>query len=766
MYILGILLFSYSLLNAQGNKTICGVVYDVNFNPVEGALVYLISGDSTSIKTTLSNEDGIFNIYLEQSLDSTSFLKVTYFGLNTAIHSDLEQYMEIILSPIIFELDEANITASTTLYKADRRVHYVTEKQRQRATTTKELISLLPGITFNRANDKISVNGKGDILYIVDGIKRNQDYAKLLAPERIAKIEVIKDPIGRFQTDGYDAVINIVLKRNYSGYDIYMQNVALINPAGTNGEDWLINEQPKLNFTFIKNKWDIYGNVGYADIQWNTPVNIERYYTDKLKLVSDESTSLSPNNYYLYNALSASVGVSYSINPNHTLLFESQFLNEDKSSDLLLTMNEYSVENELNRKIEQETYSSNNVKNFIGSLSYKGKISDKIEVQADFTYNFIHDNNINIYTESDVDISNGISIMQKDYTKLFVGLNYNITKTLNFNINYSSIWRSYKIVDSYNSHEFRNQLFTNIGWSISNELQLNIGSGIEFVNGKQNYIKPLPFIKLNYKPFEWFNINSSYVTRYTYPLLYQLSPTLVQQDAMMYYIGNVNLVPELHHEAAVEFAFLDAIYLVPNFSYVNNAIMPYYYANGDKYYNSQLNATTMRASIVAGFQWYIGEFALASQVDLYKSITKNPEFNNAIFGWNLQAGVEYYNPRIKLGAALDYYREMEQVPMLQGYEMSGQDSWQLSVNKKFWKERIQMSLTYVLPIKWGVRSDLTKSITTPFYNEIHNLSLHQYDNMIRFTFAIRFGGGDKSRPKLPKTSIEGESKKGRGLMFE
>lgn len=73
-----------------------------------------------------------------------------------------------------------------------------------------DIVRIIPEVSMN--NDKINILGKNRVLYLINGRETNRNINQLQA-NQIDKIEVISNPSAKYQAN-YDAVINIILKRN------------------------------------------------------------------------------------------------------------------------------------------------------------------------------------------------------------------------------------------------------------------------------------------------------------------------------------------------------------------------------------------------------------------------------------------------------------------------------------------------------------------------------------------------------------------------
>lgn len=136
-----------------------------------------------------------------------------------------------------------------------------------------------------------------------------------------------KQPKGRYQSEGYEAVVNLKLKIDYRGYDLTVQNMALLNP-GNNKDDWLMSDQPSFQAMYTNRKLNLFANYTFGHAAWNTPVTRKVVYTDRLLLEPDAASSDRPNDLYAYKAHVAHAGLNYKLNPAHTISFTGNYMYE------------------------------------------------------------------------------------------------------------------------------------------------------------------------------------------------------------------------------------------------------------------------------------------------------------------------------------------------------------------------------------------------------------------------------------------------------
>ena len=137
------------------------------------------------------------------------------------------------------EIGEVQITASNYKQEIDREVHIVTKEMKAGTTTVKSLLNKVKGVSYDPIGNNIKVNNDSKVLLLVDGLEKEQEFIKNLNPERVLRIELLKEPGGKYASEGYSSIINIILKNNYSGYDITLDERAIFDLKSKDLEDVL-----------------------------------------------------------------------------------------------------------------------------------------------------------------------------------------------------------------------------------------------------------------------------------------------------------------------------------------------------------------------------------------------------------------------------------------------------------------------------------------------------------------------------------------------
>ncbi|MCD7937805.1 MAG: TonB-dependent receptor [Tannerellaceae bacterium] len=756
--------------------TVRGLVTDsVTGLPLAYTTVCLLDREHTILKAGVTNDKGVFAI---ETNHRPAAIRISFIGYTTRQEAvDPEEMATWRLSPDGKVLDEVLVTASGASYQVDRSSYMVTAKMREGTSTAAELLNKLHGVRFNPLTNEIFVGTEASILLLVDGLQQSQEYIRHLPPDRIEQIEVVREPTGRYLSEGYSAIINFRLKKDFRGYDLAVQNFLILNTAGNNGKDAVMMEQPAVNFTYSRSKWNVYGSAAMGRSRWNSVMEKEVNYTDLYRIFTVPSSLDDPNNLYKYIGGYAATGVNYQLKPEHTFSLQFEYEGSDDTTEDYQRQERISFDG-TNRE-EMNTYMYNGVKatNYITSFYYKGKVGEKTEIYGDLSYNFYENRIHNLFEQE----TTGKYKLLNDYreNKNQVVSNLDATHTFSplFSLNggYTGSWRRYRSENTtgemfLNYREIRNKLFSYLSFNIKEHVKVRIGTGLEYLytdnnkdhSGTWNW---QPYLQLNYRPVDFLNINASYVTDIRYPSLYQLSSLQTAIDSLLTQTGNPDLKSALRHTMTARFTFLDRITIAPVFKYTPHRISDYYRMDQGKYYRTFTNIAMNQYILQLTLDQPVGKrLTVSTNVYLYHDYPRLKEEKNKENGLLMNAELEYYHPTWNLGLNVTYSRMLERSLMLQGYQMINMDAWLVGAVKQFPRHNLSISLNWFPPTGWGLRERQEKLVDTSFYRESTSTHMKIYQGILMCRINLRFNSGQvKSSRK--ESSIDREQREQRSVGF-
>ena len=119
-------------------------------------------------------------------------------------------------------LQEVEVKGANVVNKADGRLYYPTEAQKNASATGYDLLQrlALPNILINETTRTVSaIDNKGEVQLRINDIKASKADMLALDPQTISRIDFIDHPGVRY-SEGVAYVINIITRRNNSGYTI------------------------------------------------------------------------------------------------------------------------------------------------------------------------------------------------------------------------------------------------------------------------------------------------------------------------------------------------------------------------------------------------------------------------------------------------------------------------------------------------------------------------------------------------------------------
>lgn len=227
-----ILLFLFSFSVCFSQVRIQGKVM-ITEHDINKSLAYVNIGlfsktDSVNLVTgTSTAEDGSFLITASKEYYT---LAVSYLGYEThflelnllEVQDNLLDVGNIFLKEDSKLLSEIIVGAKRTQQDIDRKNVIFSEEQMRNAKDARDLMLNLPYLLINKINNSLSTSDGKGILILINGVKSNDSELKLIAVDKIKRVEYYDIPPIRYNASG--RVLNIVTKDFDSGFlgDFYL----------------------------------------------------------------------------------------------------------------------------------------------------------------------------------------------------------------------------------------------------------------------------------------------------------------------------------------------------------------------------------------------------------------------------------------------------------------------------------------------------------------------------------------------------------------
>jgi hypothetical protein len=210
----------FSVLSSRAQFKLSGKVADQEHQAISFVTVK-ISGPQNSVNYTQTDSLGFYHFNnLQAGKYAIIFSALNFKGGNRILILIMDTVMNIQLQGNQNNLADVQINARKALIEKqiDRTVFNVENSVSAIGTDALELLSKVPGVRI--LNDKVSLVGKGGVNIMINDklVPLSDDelsnYLKSVSSGNIAKIEVITNPPARYDAQGNNGLINIVLKKN------------------------------------------------------------------------------------------------------------------------------------------------------------------------------------------------------------------------------------------------------------------------------------------------------------------------------------------------------------------------------------------------------------------------------------------------------------------------------------------------------------------------------------------------------------------------
>ncbi len=649
------------------------------------------------------------------------------------------------------ELDEIVVKASTTRHLINGDEYLVTKNMRDRSGNIPELLNLLPGIKLNRLDNSLSVENKNNVILLVNGKRYSMDYIKSINLDKVVKVMIIKNPTGRYISEGYDAIIDLKI-RDYDGLEFSLANFSIINP-NNNGREKIMMEQPLASFSYSRNNISIFGSGVYGISKWNTPYhnmfNIENVYY----------MNGSGMEKYKYHGNVGNVGLNYRISNTHELSVELDYRRENSYSNLCLTNNKTEQKQSVINETINPTYGS--------SIFYKGQFGDNVNIYSELAYNYLTSKCTNRLIDDDQFKDDNILINEnKHYIKYILESELKTSESLLLKFGYQLGLKRYKSNPEFEYNNTRNKLWIYLTYNPSNIFSTEIGGVVEMEKNSHknhdshNYFRILPSLDLNYDPINNIHLHLSYRANGNYPTLAMLNPIHTNLHSGISQRGNPSIKPAISHSITLSNRFFDMFSVNLQFEYIKNHIAFLATQKSEGVTFIYENTNLKKLTIPLNFEYAIGKYFSFNADCAYYGSWGRYINKNKVDGWWYGANLTYSNNGYMVD--LGYSRSTVKDNLLQGYEQTGIDSWTLTANKQWFGGKLSTMITWFLPTDWGLPKSLKTQITTDYFQEHTIRSFKPYRNAIVINLTYRFNSG-KSKQTHKRSILETEERISGGL---
>lgn len=663
-----------------------------------------------------------------------------------------------------YELKEFVFTGELVRQDDNTTIYTITNNIRANTNTALAMIDKLPGMHVKAGTTRLSAFGSENLVVLVEGRQTSYDYARNINPKRIARIEVESNPVGRWAD--YEYVVNIVLRKNFYGYDITLLGAGSYNLKQPHNN----LEGVGVNFSTSSEYLSVYGTV----LPGRGEISGADSYARTLGEDTEESRyidHIKPNNHTLTRYLQAFLGVDYKINNSHTLALQGGW-----DFDKTRVNNHY----DLVLPIENETEHTKNAyiySDLSGMLSYDGRFSDKLSLTADVTYNHYHVNQTYLYAGHEVSSAN-YTKSDKDFVSASArALWYPIDK-LRLIFDEYAVYREYSNInraiglDDFNSRESRNRLEATARYSLNDNVSFTAGLawhamhesnriGVEAdgqtrMTRDKMYFLPLARIFWRFHPL--WTVEAAYNSGLYYPNLDKMNTTRKMAGNDYYMEGNPDLLPEANHAVNAIVRFRRALTFRYDCSVSRNMSSTFYRVDGQgQVIRSFANCNyTNQALSVVYSKDFLNDLLSVYAQGAYRWYRISSPFINAHKGrtWYLDLSASYTIPSPTLIVGAEYLLRHDKRPTLQGRDYGQEEFLKISLTKPLLDSRMIFQLTGEIPVAAISKIEWQKVDINGFHSVNYTddgLNNARLKLIVQFTFG---NGKSRSRESAIQTDTE------------
>ncbi len=772
---------------AQQEIFVSGQVLDsISGQTLESCTIGFFNTNKELVTGTTTDRKGFFEIGL---LPEQYQIVLYYIGYQKkTISITVQQNNQFLgtfkLSPDKNVLESVEVKAKNKAFKVDKDVFVVTRKMKAAAANTNDVLDKIQGVRYDRYNNQIKVDGQTNIKILVDGLEKDPAYIQNLNPDRIKKVEIIRDPAGRYALDGYTAVINIILKKNYTGLELNLSSQTIWDTDATDKSYLMPMAYTYSGLTYTYNKINIYTQFNVYANNFNFPTTtVYKYQNGNL---IQELTGNTNNMLKKVLGDRLVFGVDYYINPRHTLSFETginNIFNPIDHTDIQYNVIETNVTG-TDTQYQLSNWIDGSSKSHNQSVFYIGKLNDQDELHMDADFSFYKDNSDNRF------FTNKVLDRQEQSVSSRSSFRYNADYTRQLN-EHSSLQVGY----GFYHHKSTNDLITKMGnqtgtqnfvfsdtrhklfayyaykfnkdWSVKSGIASEI-SRPEVPGATPTYLIYQPYLDIKYKFSKNIAIKLKYRTQSRYPGLSQANPNTIYINPQTVSKGNTALKPAVTHQLGLRINFFGgSLFAEPYYHFSNN-----YIGEIARLRNDGLIEQTYKN--IGHYRHYgiKGNVAMPfskkifwqTNFDIFHSSIKYHNNTNTFNDYSLESNLVYVNRAKGLNSGFIYQHGMNKHISPQGYHKWNNDFWGFIIQKSFFKRKLNLMLLYMLPVDFGVdyvQEEYTKTLQ---YESLTKYDIHLLKNVLVFRLNYRFNNGKATR-KVKKNIEDNSPKKEKKGIF-
>ena len=615
----------------------------------------------------------------------------------------------------------------------DKDVQIVTDKMKAGTSSAKEVLEKVNGVTYDRYNNTIKVDNNSKVMILVDGMEKDPEYIKNLAPDRLKKVEVTRDPGGRYGLEGYSAVINIILKKDYQGAELLLSDQTLQDADAKKTKYIPVQNDLNLSLNYVYNKINLYGSYRNNVNNFNFDAHLKKEYDNGLTVESGPVSTGSRNMSVMELSNNYTLGADYYLNPKHTISFESDVstnpLKYNRTSQLFDV--DYATAGVSMLNYHSQSLQTSGSQNAVNTVFYTGKLDENNLVNASFNYAVYNGSTTNNYSDDLLNVTDQEGRDRKNATKFYLEYTHTFKKQMNVQAGYGNTWQqqnnslvSNGVTDHFKYSDLRHKVYAYYSWQPTKKFGIKAGAAAETSNPdadgiKHSYFIIQPYADIKYTFSQQLDVKLKYRADNHYPDVDETNPFVSFIDVQSVKVGNPYLKPEVTHKISMQIDILGGLLTIEPYyrfsdNYItetgmlrNDNIFQYSYSNAGNYvrYGSEARFTIPFGKSVV----------LQSDADVFNnSITYAGNTNKFSF-WTMSSQLIYQDSKYATVAGLKYQKNLVENITAQGYDKGDNDFWVAFVQQPFFKEKLNVMLLYFIPTSLGVDFNQGSYLKTQTY---------------------------------------------------
>lgn len=689
----------------------------------------------------------------------------------------------------VVDLEVMKVEASSRIDLLEKDVQVITDDHKLGSTAAKDVLNRLPGISYDEYSGRLKVDNDANILVLVNGVEKNQEYVQNLEPERLLRVETVRDPGGRYGLEGYSAIVNIILKDDYKGTEVYLEESQLVDINTRKSKLDLLILSLGATYNFTHNKLNVYGAANLSRRGFKIESSTETNYADGLRIL-DKSTSAENGLIAEYDAY-YTLGFDYKINPKHQLSFESHTAALPRSSNdntFTYSTEIYSNDSLIDSYGFVDRYKSKS-SDYNNSIFYIAEFDKKNKLNVNFTHSYYQDDYTRNTTQEGIyeRLESGKNQMQ--YTRFYAEYDHSFSPKTTLQVGYGNTWREMKnnfevnqtnlgtgellaFSNDFTLTDMRHKLYTNLSLKMSKKWGLMVGIAGEVSSpraaGTQfHYFIYQPMLDLKYAAGKAIDFRLKYRVSSAYPTIDEANPFTSQVNPRITSTGNPFLKPSTTHEFSLRMNILNGlISLEPYSHYSNNLVAQVGELDATNVFNYNYENAELyqRNGVELNFSKYFDiSILIQANVDLYHAKIVSSSGTNSLMDWRADADLIYIFRKTETLLGLKYQRQQSKYITGLGYSKGDVDFWMLFYKQPLFKKRASILFGYFLPINLGAGFNQDSRTTAEGFSMQANNDVSLVKNMFILEFSYRFNKGNSVK-KVEK-NIQDEPEKQGGGMF-